>query len=109
MVRTHGYLVCVVLTVHARIRAERHAIKCLHYASLSSMLEYVHEWQRGEWGGWGSRGGGRDGKIKSRGLVSFHFRELAANSLQFYAAFVAVSFAMKEDRPSCERVPRSYA
>ena len=36
------------------------------------------------------------------------FREFAAHSLQFYAAFVA-AFAMKEDRPSCERVPRSYA
>jgi hypothetical protein len=62
----------------------------------------------GEWGGWGSRGGGRDGRLKAEVLFP-SFRELAANSLQFYAAFVAVSFAMKEDRPSCERVPRSYA
>ena len=68
------------------------------------MLEYVHEWQRGEWGGWGSRGGGRDGinkQVRLKAEVLFpSFRELAADSLQFYAAFVAVPFGKRTDRPA---------
>jgi hypothetical protein len=73
------------------------------------MLEYVHECGKGVSGVVGGAEVAA-AMVRLKAEVLFpSFRELAANSLQFYAAFVAVSFAMKEDRPSCERVPRSYA